>query len=143
MKRRLKNAFPALAAVGAFLAGSAISVGTGYAAHTTPIQLKNFDEVSMQLAGPAKTAPGAFDSKGNAVPNVSVPIKLMNTTSRQGFPYSPKATCGTSGCHDYENISKHAFHAGLGKEQWVDTADGNLTLQVKPWMQGMGMYGKW
>lgn len=143
MKRRLKNALPALAAVGAFLAGSAISVGTGYAAHTTPIQLKNFDEVSMQLAGPAKTAPGAFDGNGNAVPNMSVPIKLMNTKSRQGFPYSPKATCGTSGCHDYGDISKHAFHAGLGKEEWVDTADGNLTLQIKPWMQGKGMYGKW
>lgn len=141
MKRRLKNALPALAAVGALVTGSAISAGIVYAAHPVDkqIQLKNFDEVSFQLVG------GTVDpNTKNVTPGTSVPIKLMDTVSRRGFPYSPKATCGTSQCHDYNNISKHAFHAGLGKEQWVDTADGKLNpQQPKPWMQGMGMYGKW
>lgn len=138
MKRRLKNAFPALAAVGAFVAGSAISVGIGYAAHSKPVQLMNFDEVSMQLVG------GTVDpTTKNVTPNKSIPITLKDTVSRQGFPYSPKATCGAAGCHDYGKISDHAFHAALGQQEWLDTADGNLTLKVKPWVQGNAMYGKW
>lgn len=35
-------------------------------------------------------------------------------------PYSPKTTCGTAGCHDYEKIT-HAYHFEMGRDEASDT----------------------
>lgn len=34
-------------------------------------------------------------------------------------PYSPKTTCGTGGCHDYEKIT-HAYHFEMGRDEAND-----------------------
>ena len=61
--------------------------------------------------------------------------------------YSAKATCG--GCHDYDAIERHSFHAQLGTNGhagWNPWTNGNLpsvAAKGKPWVQGTGHSGKW
>lgn len=70
-------------------------------------------------------------------------------TSLSGDAYSPQATCGTSGCHDYDAIERHSFHAQLGANQhkgWNAFKNGqwnSVGCKSKPWVQSPGHVGKW
>ena len=96
------------------------------------VTLYTFEEIGMQMAGGAK-----------------VPVQV--DASGKGMPYSPKQTCGTSGCHvkngidyTYDKISDHAFHSNEGRSEYQDSADGKLSaLKNKPWGQSTAMVGKW
>lgn len=61
--------------------------------------------------------------------------------------YSAKATCG--GCHDYNGIERHSYHAELGANQhfgWNPWKNGNWNsgaAKGKPWVQSPGHVGKW
>ena len=70
-------------------------------------------------------------------------------TALDGATYSPQATCGTSGCHDYDAIEKHSFHAQLGANQhkgWAAFSNGqwnSVGCKGKNWVQSPGHVGKW
>lgn len=96
------------------------------------VTLYTFEEIGMQMAGGQK-----------------VPVQV--DASGKGMPYSPKQTCGTSGCHvingtdyTYDKISDHAFHSNQGRSQYVDSSDGKFNAtKAKPWTQSTAMVGKW
>jgi hypothetical protein len=96
------------------------------------VTLYTFEEVGMQMAGGAKV-PVQVDANG------------------KGMPYSPKQTCGTSGCHikngvdyTYDKISDHAFHSSQGRSEMVDSSTGKFdATKNKPWLQSTAMVGKW
>lgn len=117
-------------------AGLAMGATFAMAAHA-PVQLYTFEEVGQQFG----------------MPNNKMPV-MVNPASKKGFPYSPKQSCGTpaydqngvktSNCHDYANISDHAFHSAQGRNQFVDTANGQFDpTKPKPWTQSGAMVGKW
>ncbi|MBJ6725483.1 hypothetical protein [Geomesophilobacter sediminis] len=102
------------------------------AATHPPVVLYTFEEIGMQMAGGQK-----------------VPVQV--DASGKGMPYSPKQTCGTSGCHvingvdySYDKISDHAFHSNQGRSEYTDTANGKFdATKNKPWTQSTAMVGKW
>ena len=139
-----------LTAVGA-VAGVALGASMALAAHR-PINLFTYEELAMQF-GQTKL-PVMVDAQG------------------KGMPYSPKQSCGTPGafadgttsaCHDYNNISDHAFHSNQGVSEEKDLKAGDnmgndpLTglpvvlardgqfnpIRNKPFTQSVGMIGKW
>jgi hypothetical protein len=83
--------------------------------------------------------------------NNGQPVPVQVDASGKGLPYSPKMTCGTSGCHvingvnyTYDKISDHAFHSAQGRNEFMDTADGKFDVtKNKPWYQSTAMVGKW
>jgi hypothetical protein len=119
--KRLKVLPGLLAATAAV--GLVLSAGAAQAAHP-PVTLYTFEEIGMQT-GQAK-----------------VPVQV--DASGKGMPYSPKQTCGTTGCHSYDNISDHAFHSAQGRNEFPDTANGKFDpTKNKPWTQATAMVGKW
>jgi hypothetical protein len=96
------------------------------------VTLYTYEEIGMQMAGGQK-----------------VPVQVDG--SGKGMPYSPKQTCGTSGCHvkngvdyTYDKISDHAFHSAQGRNEFMDTTDGKFDVtKNKPWYQSTAMVGKW
>ncbi|SHI76965.1 hypothetical protein SAMN02745165_00813 [Malonomonas rubra DSM 5091] len=65
--------------------------------------------------------------------------------------YSPKQTCG--GCHDYDSIEQHSYHALLGSNElkgWMaynpnspDKYKAGVAAKGKSWVQTPGHVGKW
>ncbi|WP_243372498.1 hypothetical protein [Geotalea sp. SG265] len=154
MNKRHKGLLPLAAAVGVTFTGLWLTMGTGLAAHP-PIELKTYDEVAVQYGVPYTT-----DAKGNKVPTGPMPVIVGGNPQNpmQGFPYSPKATCGS--CHNgttvapstgkvlksYEALADHAFHSALGANEWNDSPTGGFDTTVnrqKPWNQTKAMWGKW
>jgi hypothetical protein len=96
------------------------------------VTLYTFEEIGMQMAGGQK-----------------VPVQV--DAAGKGMPYSPKQTCGTSGCHvkngvdyTYDKISDHAFHSNEGRTEYQDSSDGKFdATKNKPWGQSTAMVGKW
>jgi hypothetical protein len=154
MNKRFKDSLPMMATVGALLTGFGLSLGTSFAAHP-PIELKTYDEVAIQYGVPYTT-----DASGNKVPMGPMPVMVGGNPQNpmEGFPYSPKATCGS--CHNgvtiapssgkplksYEALADHSFHSALGTNEWNDSPTGGFDTTVnrqKPWMQTKAMWGKW
>jgi len=138
-----------------------LAVGASIALAHQPIPLYSYEEVATQMNGPANPA-NPFGA-----PSAPMPV-LVNAGTKQGLPYSPKQSCSfatpgvnTGTCHDYSNISQHAFHASLGFNEWMDNdpsglwiGDGSTGSLVpkgtqtglnpqKPWLQSHGHNGKW
>lgn len=134
------------------IAGVAMGAGIALAAHP-PIQLYTYEEVAQQMGFPV------------------APV-IVDKTSKQGLPYSPKQTCFNGGgkyaagtkCHgddasnpklkaSYTDLSEHAFHAALGFQEWMDNTDSGRFIDAsgkqtglalnKPWVQSHGHNGKW
>jgi hypothetical protein len=148
MKRTTKSS---LLTVTAAVAGLAMGAGMALASTHPAIQLFTYEEVAQQYGMPA--------------------MPVMVDQNHQGFPYSPKQTCmggGNLSCHtpgntaglkSYDDLSKHAFHASLGFNEWMDndqsglfigdgTGDTPAGVQTglnpqKPWLQSHGHNGKW
>jgi hypothetical protein len=156
MKRTKKTS--SLLTVTAAAAGVAMGASMAMAAHP-PIQLYTYEEVATQMGFP------------------KAPV-MVDRVTKQGMPYSPKQTCfgdqmdGTA-CHGttqsgasaklqvtYDNLSKHAYHAGLGAKEWMDNSPSGLFVSTgnadlvpagtqtglaanKPWVQSHGHNGKW
>ena len=127
-KQRVKPGL--LAAAGA--AGVVMAAGIALAAHP-PVTLYTFEEIGMQMAQGQKV-PVQVDANG------------------KGMPYSPKQTCGTTGCHvaknglslTYDQSSDHSFHSAQGRNEYPDTANGKFyPTKNKPWTQATAMVGKW
>lgn len=60
------------------------------------------------------------------------PVNMQNAA----VPYSPRQTCGTAGCHDYEKISK-GYHFQQGKDE-----EANEELKsLYQWVLSPGQYG--
>lgn len=136
--------------------GVAMGAGLALAAHPE-VQLYTYEEVAQQYMGAGQKV---------------MPV-MANRVTNQGMPYSPKQTCsggnaqvnGAATCHGgyagYEKLSKHAFHAALGWNEWMDNdptgffigdgSAGSLVAQgvqtglnpQKPWVQSHGHNGKW
>lgn len=151
MKRTQK--ISSLLTVTAAVAGVAIGASAAMAAHP-PIQLYTYEEVAQQMGFP------------------KAPV-MVDRVTKQGMPYSPKQTCfggqqqpdgSIMKCHgddaanpklkaSYDDLSKHAYHATLGYNEWMDnsdharfaTTDGKQTglAATKPWVQSHGHNGKW
>ena len=68
------------------------------------------------------------DEAGNAID----PVKGVNDT----VPYSPKQTCGASGCHDYTKITE-GFHFTQGKGELIPSA----MTERYAWVTAPGNYG--
>jgi hypothetical protein len=64
--------------------------------------------------------------------NVIDPVRGVNATA----PYSPKQTCGTSGCHDYNKITE-GFHFQQGKGEAVPAQ----MAERYRWVSSPGNYG--
>jgi hypothetical protein len=64
--------------------------------------------------------------------NVIDPARGLNAT----VPYSPKQTCGTSGCHDYNKITE-GFHFQQGKGEAVPAQ----MAERYRWVSSPGNYG--
>jgi hypothetical protein len=136
MMRRQKPG-PLLVA-GLTVAGLVVGAGIALAAHKTPIPLMTYEELPAQFGMPQ-----------GAQMQVQV-----DPQSKKGFPYSPKQTCGgpNGSCHNYTEISDHAFHAAQGRNEFQDqqkNADGTFPAygqfanKPKPWTQSTAMVGKW
>ncbi|QXE90971.1 cytochrome C [Geomonas subterranea] len=154
MKRTKKTS--SLLTVTAAVAGVAMGASIAMAAHP-PIQLYTYEEVAQQMGFP------------------KAPV-MVDRVTKQGMPYSPKQTCfgdqGTTACHgnaaagnsklakSYDDLSKHAYHAALGFNEWMDNSKGGLFVSTgdadllpkgtqtglaanKPWVQSHGHNGKW
>ena len=68
------------------------------------------------------------DEAGNPID----PVKGVNATA----PYSPRQTCGTTGCHDYAKITE-GFHFTQGKGEKVPQA----MAERYAWVSSPGNYG--
>ncbi|SHI76900.1 hypothetical protein SAMN02745165_00811 [Malonomonas rubra DSM 5091] len=66
--------------------------------------------------------------------------------------YSPKQTCG--GCHDYDSIEQHSYHALIGSNELkgfnpynpdhpTDKYLSGVATKGKSWVQSPGHVGKW
>jgi hypothetical protein len=122
----------------AAVAGLAMGAGIALAAHP-PIQLYTYEEVARQMTGPAVTMTAGGPNYA-APANMALPV-MVDPNNKQGFPYSPKATCGLGGCHDgaaldskgkvlasYAKLADHAFHAALGFNEWMDNDPSGLFI---------------
>ena len=105
--------------------------------------------VSALTAAALVTGTQALASHADAT---SVPITLKDANGNVIAPgstaaYSAKETCG--GCHDYNAMERHSYHAQLGANQylgWNAWAMGNwnsIATKGKPWVQSPGHVGKW
>ncbi|MBU5614520.1 cytochrome C [Geomonas azotofigens] len=155
MKRTKK--ISSLLTVTAAAAGVAMGASIAMAAHP-PVQLYTYEEVAQQMGFP------------------KAPV-MVDRVTKQGMPYSPKQTCfgdqNGVACHgttqdgasaklkvDYDGISKHAYHAALGFNEWMDNSKSGLFVSTgtadlvpagtqtglaanKPWVQSHGHNGKW
>jgi len=59
------------------------------------------------------------------------------TGENAGQPYSARQTCGASGCHDYDTITK-GYHFQQGADEYNENFDPD-----KPWVKSPGMFGKY
>ncbi|QWV92406.1 cytochrome C [Geomonas oryzisoli] len=154
MKRTKKTS--SLLTVTAAVAGVTMGASIAMAAHP-PIQLYTYEEVAQQMGFP------------------KAPV-MVDRVTKQGMPYSPKQTCfgdqNGVACHgntaagnsklakSYDDLSKHAYHAALGFNEWMDNSKGGLFVSTgtddlvpkgtqtglasnKPWVQSHGHNGKW
>jgi len=95
---------------------------------------------------PPRVAPGAKrDGKMRPAQDVCPPFKLRDEQGNvidpvaginADKPYSPKQTCGRSGCHDYTEITK-GYHFTHGKGEAVP-ADHRKRYA---WVTSPGQYG--
>lgn len=60
------------------------------------------------------------------------PVKNQNVNE----PYSPKQTCGLTGCHNYDRITK-----GYHFQQSKDEAPGGELTKLYQWVLSPGQYG--
>lgn len=60
------------------------------------------------------------------------PVTNQNTN----VPYSPKQTCGTAGCHNYEKITQ-GYHFQQGK----DEKSSQKLKELYQWVLSPGQYG--
>lgn len=144
-----------LLTVTAAVAGVTIGASLAMAAHP-PITLYTYQEVADQMG---------FTAMGQKAP------VIVDHVAKQGMPYSPKQTCfgsqqqadGTMmSCHgngtgvlakSYDDLAKHAYHAELGFNEWMDNSDNARFADTngvqtglaanKPWVQSHGHNGKW
>ena len=90
------------------------------------------DHLSVGITVPLR------DASGNQIP-ISGPGSEV--------AYSAKQTCG--GCHDYDTIERHSYHAQLGANEhkgWNAWSFGNWpsgAAKGKRWVQSTGHVGKW
>ena len=98
-----------------------------------------------QPTGAGRSAPGGAVSAVAPSPGVCPPFFLRDETGRiinpitgenADQPYSPKQTCGASGCHDYGLITQ-GFHFQQGADE-RPTADQAARCQ---WASTPGLYG--
>jgi len=63
---------------------------------------------------------------------------IINPVTRENekAPYSPKQTCGVSGCHSYDTIT-----AGYHFQQGKDEPAGPDLTRLYPWVVSPGQYG--
>lgn len=131
------------------LAGLTMGGGIAKAATHPAIPLLTYEEIAQQYGQPV------------------MPV-MVDPTTKQGMPYSPKQTCmgmpgqnGTNGCHSpnntaglksYADLAEHAFHSSLGMNEWMDNSVSGLFMEdgkqtglnpQKPWLQSHGHNGKW
>ncbi|GFO64758.1 cytochrome C [Geomonas paludis] len=127
-KQKVKGGLAAASAAASLV----LVAGVSFAAHP-PVTLYTFEEIGYQMNNGQK-----------------VPVQVDATG--KGMPYSPKQTCGTSGCHtskngidlSYDHISDHSFHSAQGRNEFPDTANGKFDpTKNKPWTQATAMVGKW
>ena len=87
-----------------------------------------------------------------AHPNVTLKAASGSAIAVGGSDaYSPKQTCG--GCHDYDSIEKHSYHALIGSNElkgWMaynpnssDKYKKGVATKGKSWVQSPGHVGKW
>jgi hypothetical protein len=114
----------------AAIAGVVLGAGLAFGAHPE-VQLFTYEELAMQFGYPK--------------------MPVMVDANGKGFPYSPKQTCGTAGCHikngkdyTYDDISNKAFHSAQGRNEIIEFSGGKFpTTRNKPWTTSPGMVGKW
>ena len=143
------------------VAGLAMGATVAMAAHP-PIQLFTYEEVAAQMNGTVVPA-NPFSA-----PTQQMPV-MIDPTTKQGMPYSPKQTCtggGNLACHStgstaiyngkplksYADMADKSFHSALGYNEWMDNSDSGLFTEAgiqtglnpqKPWLQSHGHNGKW
>lgn len=93
---------------------------------------------------------------GSVFAHPSVPLRdyndnLIPATGGLKAAYSAKNTCG--GCHHYDQIEQHSYHAQLGANQWVgwnpfnpdspNAYKSGVAAKGKNWVQSPGHLGKW
>jgi len=120
--------------------GGALAV---LAAATTLAVLVACSQTNAPLPSPAKAGEKAGEpvkAMGVCPPfplrdeagNIIDPVKGVNDT----VPYSPRQTCGLSGCHDYAKITE-GFHFTQGKGEKVPAA----MAERYAWVTSPGNYG--
>ncbi len=95
-------------------------------------------------AGGALAAPQEA-TQAQAIPKKHPPFFLRNeagevinplTGENADQPYSPRQTCGASGCHDYDTIT-----GGYHFQQGADVISDHFDPE-RPWVLSDGMFGK-
>ncbi len=85
------------------------------------------------------------ESKTNSFTGVCPPFyikdergEIINPVTNQNtdVPYSPKQTCGTAGCHNYEKITM-GYHFQQGK----DEQPSQKLKELYQWVLSPGQYG--
>jgi len=97
-----------------------------------PVEQPSLQETpgNEAISKPMGVCPPFFlrDEKGNIIN----PVKGINAS----VPYSPKQTCGASGCHDYSKITK-GFHFQQGANEEVPPEMQERYI----WVSHPGNYG--
>jgi hypothetical protein len=114
--------------------------------HTRSILFCNFSAFIGFLAFSCAFIPAAFaESPHKVFSGVCPPFyiknqqgDIINPAKNQNIdlPYSPKQTCGTAGCHDYEKITK-GYHFQQGKDEKPNKKFASLYQ----WVLSPGQYG--
>ncbi len=78
-----------------------------------------------------------FDKTVTHVPSFPMLDESGNNVLDTGLPYSPKQTCGSGGCHDYEKIAD-AYHFDFGSKEADDHYGKKRGL---PHLVSPGYYG--
>ncbi|MFZ5759728.1 MAG: cytochrome C [Thermodesulfobacteriota bacterium] len=103
-------------------------------------QAQSFSHNNVTLRDASGNAIAAIDTNGDGTadaPPAAAPA------------FSAQKTCGAVGCHDYQAIERHSYHAQLGANEisgWNAWTMGNwnsIATKGKPWVQSPGHVGKW
>ena len=121
--RRFAGPLLLLALLGA-VAGSASAAGIAGPAGGEALALQRPAARALGVCPPFPLR----DEAGNPID----PVKGVNAT----VPYSPRQTCGTTGCHDYAKITE-GFHFTQGKGEKVPLA----MAERYAWVTSPGNYG--
>ncbi|MCK5897720.1 MAG: cytochrome C [Methylococcales bacterium] len=104
-----------------------------------PLMLLFFTQIAMGATPLPNAKPKVVNAYDKTVMHPAIPLldEAGNHVLNTGNAYSPKTSCGSSGCHDYDSIT-HAYHFEMGRDEADDDYGKKRGL---PQLVGPGYFG--